>query len=280
MDLPRHTQAFAHAAALIEQADALLIGAGAGMGVDSGLPDFRGKEGFWRAYPALAQSNTEFWRIASPGAFRTDPALAWGFYGHRLQLYRDTAPHAGFQILASWCERAPLGSAVFTSNVDGHFQRAGFALDWIEECHGSINHLQCLDACHAGIWAADDFAPDVDRATCRLLNEPPRCPRCGGLARPNVLMFGDDEWIESRQRAQAARLQRWLQEVSRPVVIEIGAGTAIPSVRQFSHRILHEHGGRLIRINLRESAVPSSHDVEIDLGALAGLRGIANALAG
>ena len=65
--------ALEHAAELIEQADALIIAAGAGIGIDSGLPDFRGKDGFWRAYPALRQAGLDFHSIASPASFRTDP---------------------------------------------------------------------------------------------------------------------------------------------------------------------------------------------------------------
>ena len=81
---------FQQAAQVIADADALVIAAGAGMGVDSGLPDFRGNEGFWRAYPALAKANLNFAEVASPRTFVQDPSLAWGFYGHRLDLYRKT----------------------------------------------------------------------------------------------------------------------------------------------------------------------------------------------
>ena len=83
----------------LQQADGLLITAGAGMGVDSGLPDFRGNEGFWNAYPALGRRRTVFSDVASPDTFVSDPLLAWGFYGHRLNLYRRTLPHDGFRIL-------------------------------------------------------------------------------------------------------------------------------------------------------------------------------------
>ena len=114
------------AAELISGADALIIGAGAGMGVDSGLPDFRGNEGFWKAYPALAKAQLDFMEVASPRTFERNPALAWGFYGHRLKLYRETVPHTGFDILRRWGQRMVLGSHVFTSNVDGQFQKAGF----------------------------------------------------------------------------------------------------------------------------------------------------------
>ena len=113
-------------------------------GVDSGLPDFRGNEGFWRASPALAQARLDFASIASPAAFRSAPELAWGFYGHRLALYRRTVPHAGFGQLQRWGARMQQGLSVFTSNVDGQFQIAGYSADAVHECHGSIHHLQCL----------------------------------------------------------------------------------------------------------------------------------------
>jgi NAD-dependent SIR2 family protein deacetylase len=270
--------AIERATALIEQADALIVAAGAGMGVDSGLPDFRGTEGFWRAYPALKQAGIDFYSIASPSAFKSSPALAWGFYGHRSALYRRTEPHAGFALLKRWGERMLHGYSVFTSNVDGQFQRAGFDEMSIHECHGSIHQLQCLGPCSGSTWAADDFKPDVDEARCLLRNAAPVCPRCGRLARPNVLMFGDWNWVEARTAAQAARQEAWLSSITRPVVIELGAGTAIPSVRHFSQRVIHELGGRLIRINPRESSVPTGLDVGLPMGAAVGLDAIARSL--
>lgn len=262
------------AAALIEQADALIVAAGAGMGVDSGLPDFRGRDGFWKAYPALGRDRIEFTRIASPSAFRSNPERAWGFYGHRLALYRDTVPHAGFGMLKRWGEKMPKGHGVFTSNVDGQFQKAGFGNSLIHECHGSLNHLQCLQPCRQVIWAADNFQPDVDVDACLLRDAAPRCPYCRGLARPNVFMFGDYEWVDGRSEAQAFRLDAWLSSLERPVVIELGAGSAIPSVRNFSQRMIRAHGGRLIRINPREHKVPTPLEVGLSMGALEGLTAI------
>jgi NAD-dependent SIR2 family protein deacetylase len=268
------TAAFDRAAALIDQADGLLITAGAGMGVDSGLPDFRGTEGFWRAYPALARAGIHFQTIASPAAFRNHPRLAWGFYGHRLDLYRHTLPHDGFRILRELADSMPRGGFVVTSNVDGQFAKAGFREAQILEVHGSIHHLQCLKGCAGDIWPARDFAPVVDEDQCLLSCELPRCPHCGGLARPNILMFGDGGWLDSRERVQDHALQQWLGRVERPVVIELGAGTAIPTVRIIGQEV----GGPLILINLRESQVPRKTDLGLAVGALAGLRGIAAAL--
>jgi NAD-dependent SIR2 family protein deacetylase len=263
-----------HAADLIRQADSLVVAAGAGMGVDSGLPDFRGNEGFWRAYPALGAARIAFTTAASPATFKENPALAWGFYGHRLNLYRDTIPHEGFRLLKSWGERTEHGYHVFTSNVDGQFQKAGFDADRVHECHGSIHHLQCLEPCGDAIWEARDFIPEVNAEACQLKNAAPTCPHCGGMARPNILMFGDWGWIEHRSERQAARLARWLDEVERPVVIELGAGTAIPSVRNFSGEVIRR-SGRLVRINPREPKVPTPLDVGLAAGALEGLMAIA-----
>ncbi len=89
----------ARARSIIQQSDALLITAGAGMGVDSGLPDFRGDEGFWEAYPVAKRLGLRFVELASPEWFARDPELAWAFYGHRLHLYRQTVPHEGFGML-------------------------------------------------------------------------------------------------------------------------------------------------------------------------------------
>ena len=97
------------------------------MGVDSGLPDFRGAQGFWRAYPAIAKLGLSFAEMANPAWFSENPHLAWAFYGHRLNLYRQTTPHQGFSQLLEIGSSKAHGYFVFTSNVDGQFQRAGFA---------------------------------------------------------------------------------------------------------------------------------------------------------
>src|SRR3954467_9223852 len=145
------------AAEAIAGADALLIGAGAGMGVDSGLPDFRGPEGFWGASPPYARLGLDFVARATPAWFRTDPPFAWGFYGHRLNLYRGATPHEGFAILRRWGEGKPRGAFVVTSNVDGHFQRAGFDPGRVLEVHGSIHWMQCTRACGVGVFPADPY---------------------------------------------------------------------------------------------------------------------------
>ena len=266
------------AAQIIRDADAVVVAAGAGMGVDSGLPDFRGKDGFWEAYPALAAAGIEFKRAASEASFKRDVSRAWGFYGHRLALYRRTVPHAGFRMLQKWASGTVHGYSVFTSNVDGQFQRAGFDADSVHECHGSIHYLQCTRPCSETVWPADQFIPEVDEINCRLLGEPPSCPTCGALARPNILMFDDWCWVDLGEAAQAAVQKRWLEQVERPVVIEVGAGSAIPSVRNFSRRVAQLHGATIVRINLREPGVERKQDVGLSMSALEALQAIDSAL--
>lgn len=260
----------------IAKSSGLLIAAGAGMGVDSGLADFRGAEGFWRAYPPLRQAGLRFEEIANPRAFARDPGLAWGFYGHRLQRYREAVPHRGFSILREIAGYLPDGAFVFTSNVDGHFQKAGFADGAICEVHGSINHLQCATPCSDHIWPADGFEPVVDTSACRLAKPWPCCSDCSGLARPNILMFGDWNWLEWRTGQQEARFEAWCRQASNPVVIELGAGKSVATVRMMGER----SGFPLIRINLRDPEVSASRDIGVPMGALAALEGIWAALVG
>lgn len=261
------------AAQLLADATGLLVLAGAGIGVDSGLPDFRGDEGFWRAYPVLRGSAMRLADIANPQAFIDDPALAWGFYGHRLAMYRDTEPHGGFAILRRWCDAMADGGRVSTTNVDGQFQKAGFAVGHVYELHGSIHYLQCLRPCGADIWTASRLRPEVGD-DLRWTGAWPRCPRCNATARPNILMFGDGEWIGVRYEAQYREILDWLDSVRRLALVEIGAGTAIPSLRIFGDRLVRYRDAKRIRINLREPGVTDGNTVAIAAGALRALTAI------
>ena len=264
----------ARAVAWLNDADGLLVTAGAGMGVDSGLPDFRGADGFWRSFPALRSHQLTFQDMANPRTMHRYPRLAWGFYGYRLNGYRHVSPHAGFAMLRRWARRMTHGAGVFTSNVDGQFQKAGFDEDLIAECHGSIHFLQCSAPCSDAIWPAQTFHPVIDETACQLIGDLPTCPHCGAMARPNILMYADTDWIAHRTERQEARLHTWLANVERPVVVELGAGKAIPTVRRFSERI----GQRVIRINPRDFAIAPGRGVGFASGALDTLRLIDTAL--
>jgi NAD-dependent SIR2 family protein deacetylase len=266
------------AADLIAQADALVIAAGAGMGVDSGLPDFRGDHGLWKQFPLVNGQNLDIMELASPQTFETDPELAWGFYGHRLAMYRQTRPHVGFEILKRWSVQKSFGAWVFTSNVDGQFQKAGFDATRVEECHGSLHELQCSKPCAEIVWSAAALDPVVDAASFRCCGPLPRCPHCGRLARPNVLMFSDYHFVYERTEDHRKRRHDWLTQVAdshaRLLVIELGAGTTVVSVRHFSHLMARDHGANLVRINPKEADVDLPTDIGIAMPAAAALASI------
>jgi NAD-dependent SIR2 family protein deacetylase len=269
-------------AARISNADALLVTAGAGMGVDSGLPDFRGTDGFWRAYPALGKLGISFEQMAQPSWFDERPEMAWAFYGHRQRLYRDTTPHDGYRKLLQWGRAMPGGYFVVTSNVDGQFEAAGFPGDRVLEQHGSIHRYQCTTPCGDAIWQADPADLQIDLETITARGSLPRCPQCGSLARPNVLMFADADWVPHVTDAQEQRYRSWLASVRgrKLVILELGAGTAIATIRWHGERLAAERPRTsLVRVN------PDATDAEepvipIRLGALEALTRIEAVLAG
>lgn len=183
-------------------------------------------------------------------------------------------PHDGFRLLLAMARNKKYGYFVFTSNVDGQFQKAGFRDDRIVECHGSIHYLQCSEPCKKTIWNASEFHPEIDEEHCRLTNTLPICPSCGSVARPNILMFDDWGFLHDRTEAQHLKLDEWLYRSRNIVTIEIGAGNDIATVRDFNER----QGLPIIRINPREPEVHHEMDVGIKLNALAGLREIAIAI--
>ena len=310
----------ARAASLLSSADALLVTCGAGMSVDSGMPDFRGPDGFWAAFPPLQRLGLRFSDIAHPQKFFENPTLTWGFYGTRMNMYRRAAPHEGYTTLTALA-RSKFGdrSFVFTSNVDGLWEKSGWHAERLVECHGSIHVIQCADptqcvgsreaphladavdvegrggdgmihAAAAG-GANARAAPvvvdiHVDAESLRAAPESiPRCPRgCSGIARPNIMLFGDPLFILERTRAQEQRFAAWqdsLGDTTHLCVIDIGSGTAIPTVRWTAESIALRFAARpgctasLIRINVREPEVawsghrsgPLPESVQLPLGA-------------
>jgi NAD-dependent SIR2 family protein deacetylase len=260
---------------LVRGADGILVTAGAGMGVDSGLPDFRGGEGLWRDYPKLKHLTIRFEEIANPHGFLQNPRLAWGWYAHRIQSYRATEPHPGYRMVREIAELAPRGYFCFTSNVDGHFQKSGWPLNRITDCHGSLFRLQCSEKCNLDIWhVTDDFQPQVDLSDCSYIGHLPICPHCHALLRPNVLLFNDHLYNQVYSNTEEHRLEQWLDTCKNVVVIEIGAGEAVPTVRWFGQW----RSESLIRINTRDPVVHRITDVSLPVGGLQGISDLHTAL--
>jgi len=245
---------FSIAADWIRSAQGVMVLAGAGMGVDSGLPDFRGDKGFWQSYPPYQALGLNFAQVADPLHFDRDPAFGWGFYGHRLELYRKTEPHRGYKILLDWGKRLGIEVFVVTSNVDGHFFQTGFEPSQVYEVHGSIHHLQCCEPCSEEIWEnQEQVRLDLEQMRAVVV---PKCPKCNRVSRPNILMFNDFHWNNKRSSRQEERFKEFLfrhQEHSL-VALEIGAGLAVPTIRLMTET-LARRGAKTIRINPVEPAI-------------------------
>lgn len=289
--------ALTRAAEALAGCDAWAITAGAGMGVDSGLPSFRGTTGLWKD-KSLAMTYED---MSDDKWFFEDPAFAWGINYTQLEMYRHTEPHAGFQTLLRWTQSLGKPWYVFTSNIDCQFEKAGFEHRRVVTCHGDLHHLQCVDkACKAenkvdNVWPADGipsgFKDLVDPASLRftdeaVLEEPYfRCPRCGGLARPNVWFCKDRNhafWEEESERRVA--YNEWLKEIyqtkKRLVVIECGGGMDIPTVRCEGEDAVEEagEGSLLVRMNPTDCRVPKDRAVGLPFGAREGLERLEAAL--
>ena len=238
-----------------QEAEAILVGAGAGMGVDSGLPDFGGNQDFGKPIHPWPRWGSNLKRWPTHIGLQ-NPSLAWGFYGHRLNLYQKTKPHSGFNILLNKFKEEKIPMFVFTSNVDSHFQKTGFEENQIMECHGSLMHFQCIEECGQPIWPiSPDLLLQINPDNL-LAKEPlPSCPQCGSLARPNILMFSDFAWNSTRTYGQRQRFEKWIEKFKNKnlLIIELGAGTNIPTVRLTCEEVYQSAGNHFIRVNPGES---------------------------
>jgi len=194
------------AAQLIRGSDGLIITAGAGMGVDSGLPDYRTSKGL---YTAACESKIvvgEFSQMGSALFLEVNPQGFWGFQWWLYQQFIDATPHAGYKRLLQMASSRNHGYIVYTSNVDQYFVRAGFAANRVFECHGSMKWLQCARNCHYALYPTHQAYIDM-----KTLNKTvPLCPQCGFHLRPNTMMFDDMHWIitTAHREAETAKAHR------------------------------------------------------------------------
>lgn len=142
---------------------------GAGISAESGIPTFReAQTGLWARYDPE--------ELASPDAFRRNPRLVWEWYEWRRELVRKATPNAGHIALAQMSLKTPQFTLI-TQNVDGLHQQAGSPN--VIELHGNIMRNRCFE---------EDIVVSTEVTTDQ---PPPRCPRCGGFLRPDVVWFGE-----------------------------------------------------------------------------------------
>lgn len=256
--------AIEYAAKCIQESEALLITAGAGMGVDSGLTFFNGStDGFYLHYPHFKKIGMSFKEAASSQFFFKDPFKFWYFYGHRFNEYKQAEPHKGYQDVLKLGKLKNNNYFVFTSNVDNHFLRAGFDQNRIVECLGSIFHFQCFNC-----WEIFDAQITEVKLNPHSFEacEIPKCPKCQYNVRPNILTFGDFDWLTERTQDQVARFKQWLKDTEGVplTILEIGAGESVATIRRLSEEVLsRDHMKKaptcLIRINPEVSALRSDY---------------------
>lgn len=255
-----HHAALDAAVRLIAGADALLIGAGAGMSADSGIPVYRGPHGRYTDPTALSDANAD--------TFAVDPEAAAEKQRCRYAQVLAATPHDGYDIVNRWRTRLAHGAFVYTSNVDSMFLRAGFPEVTLYEVHGALARSQCLTPCGtASVFPTPP--PQQQSATC---------PACGAIARPNVLLFGDYAFHDGYREQQWEQFARWsdtLPEQARVVILELGAGTDVATVRNKCEALSAGCDWPLIRINPHESDLPdhcAPASLGLPLGALEALR--------
>jgi NAD-dependent SIR2 family protein deacetylase len=165
----------------------------------------------------------------------------------------------GFQLLLKWIDKLGWDYFVATSNVDGHFEKAGFPSECVYEIHGSINHIQCVKPCCKTIWQLDQVI-EIDESTMRSVNVPV-CPRCGGTARPSIPLYGDRHFIDTRLAGQSSKFSDFLQRIRTRalLIIEIGAGTGMPVVRNVTESLYLHKNVKVIRINTLEPEIDPPH---------------------
>jgi len=236
----------------------------------------------------IKKKNLTYPMLCDPALLKKNAELFFGFWGQCFNDYRTTKPHPGYEIIKSWKEivykkydpKLPKPFYIYSSNVDAHFHTAGFDADEIYEIHGDIEHWQCGDPCDKTrhvppkdlifkidtetMLAKDDTVmPEVDPKaepeSGILWSNNPRCLKCKYYARPHILMFGDFSCLG----ISSGGYYKWRTEVHKLantkknyniVVLEIGAGDNVPSVRynsdSFVEGFYYSQNVTFIRINL------------------------------
>ncbi|CAF1031863.1 unnamed protein product [Rotaria sordida] len=252
-------------AELILDCEAILFTSGAGMGVSSGLGTFRGSTASsWS--PLLQEPKLDYTNICNPiwfekeqgNSIKHDTAnFGYAFWTYQYDLFTTTTPHSGYLIAKQWSQLSHVKFAFsFTSNIDGHWRKSGWDNLSILECHGSIDYMQCVNNCCDSVWPTNDLLKlTVDLKTNCVTDPLPLCPHCNQLARPNILMFDDWHYAGERYNEQIDRYEQFkldiLETKSKLLIIELGAGTTIPSVRNESETVFNNKKwiSHLVRIN-------------------------------
>lgn len=238
---------------LLKTTEVMFIHTGAGMSADSGLPVYRGKNGIWGQLEGELKGDIR--NIMTPKFIQENPIYMWKRFARGRKREKLYPPHAGYHILLKWVKEFDLPHFAITSNVDSMFQKTGFGEEHILEVHGSGFYQQCTTPCTQDIWEnRPKFNPEKPDISFEDL---PKCPHCGELARPNVLIFRDKTFVPTRVIVQKENLTNFLAENQgkKALIFEIGAGNQIKTIRRYTNKFLREFDAQAVRINLHDSEI-------------------------
>jgi len=209
---------------------------GAGVSAASGVPTFRGSDGLWQQFRASD--------LATPEAFARDPRLVWEWYGWRRERIAACEPNRAHAVLAAWTLRHD-GWRIVTQNVDDLHHRAGSR--GVIRLHGSLWELSCWSRCAAAPAAwRDERVP--------LPEMPPRCPACGGLARPAVVWFGEP--------LRPADIAHAIDAAACDVFLSVGTSSVVYPAAGLVDAA-RAHGAFVVEIN--PEATPASAAVDLSI---------------
>ena len=226
---------------------------GAGVSAESGIPTFRGKDGYWR--------NLDATKLATPEAFQRNPKLVWEWYRERRQRIRNARPNAAHKAITK-LQRHADEFLLITQNVDDLHVRAGLPKEKMVEIHGDIFVTRCSRCDFSYLAGGGSLEPPGNRAAQngRLRSIAPtlendvdlsRCPECAALMRPGVVWFGERlPWNEVQ------RVEEYLDRVACDLVIVAGTTATFGYIIDWAVRA-RAPDGELIEVNPEETPLSS-----------------------
>jgi NAD-dependent deacetylase len=218
----------------------VLVLTGAGVSAESGIPTFRGEDGYWR--------NLNPAKLATSEAFARDPGLVWEWYRERRRRIRNAQPNPAHKAIAKLAQHAQEFLLV-TQNVDDLHARSGSSKEKMVQIHGDIFVTRC-STCDFGLH---DYEHDHEHEHEHEHEhdseeiDVPRCPRCEGLMRPGVVWFGEQlPWDELR------RVENYLEDGACDFVIVAGTTATFGYIVDWALQASRD-GGELIEVNPDET---------------------------
>lgn len=225
-----------------QSAGQITVLTGAGISAESGIPTFRGKEGYWQ----IGSKNYQPHEIATYRMFSRQPREVWKWYLFRRGVCRQAEPNAGHLALVQMERLFQNRFLLITQNVDGLHLRAGNSLDRTYPIHGDIEFMRCADECSSALYPIPDAVPGIPRngdltsEQWALLT----CPRCGAMTRPHIL------WFDEYYNEEFYHFESSLQVATKTdLLLVVGTSGATNLPNQVVQRVYHR-GGIIIDVNI------------------------------